>query len=87
MYIDSRVWKPGPGDGDGEGDQPRRRRAQDVPWRAIGWTLVILWLIAASLVTSSGPLAAVLAYVGVMIGAWRGLRWMSSAGGLHDHKQ
>src|SRR5262245_52299693 len=51
MYIDSRVWRPGPGDGDSE--EPPRREF-DIPWRGIGWTLVVVWLFIASLVTTSG---------------------------------
>jgi hypothetical protein len=86
MYIDSRVWRPGPGDGDSE--EPSRRRTYDIPWRGIGWTLVVIWLFAASLVTTSNLAAAALAYVGLLVAAWRLCAWVGeSGGGLRDHKQ
>jgi len=86
VYIDSRAWRPGPGGDDSE--EPPRRRAFDLPWRAIGWTLLVVWLIAASLATSSGPLAAALAYAALLIAVWRGLGWLGrTTGGLRDHKQ
>jgi hypothetical protein len=86
MYIDSRVWRPGPGDGDSE--EPRRRRTYDIPWRGIRWTLVVVWLFAASLVTSSGLAAAGFSYAGLLIAFWRLFAWVGEAsGGLNDHKQ
>jgi hypothetical protein len=85
MYIDSRVWRPGPGDGDSE-EPPRR--AYDVPWRGIGWTLVVVWLFVASLVTTSGLAAAILSYAGLIVAFWRLFTWLGdTAGGMHDHKQ
>ena len=86
MYIDSRVWRPGPGDGDPE--EPHPRRDLDIPWRGIGWTLVIVWLFVASLVTTSGIAAAALSWTGVLIAFWRGAAWLGrNLDGMHDHKQ
>jgi hypothetical protein len=87
MFIDSRVWRPGRGDGDEE-EPPQPRREYDIPWRAIGWTLVIVWLFIASSVTGSDLLAAGLAYTGVLIAFWRGFAWLGrTMNGMHDHKQ
>jgi hypothetical protein len=87
MFIDDRVWRPGPGS-NGDPDEPRPRREYDIPWRGIGWTLVIVWLLVASRVTSSGPLAAGLAYTGVLIAIWQGVGWMGrNSTGMREHKQ
>jgi hypothetical protein len=86
MFIDSRVWRPGPGDGDPE--EPPARREHDIPWRAIGWTVVIVWLFVASGFVESGLVAAGLAYAGVMIAVWRGFVWLGrNVNGMSDHKQ
>ena len=86
MLIDDRVWRPGPGGGDA--DEPPPRREYDIPWRGIGWTLAIAWLFIASWVTSSGLLAAALAYAGVLIAIWQGVGWLGrNSTGMRDHKQ
>ena len=86
MLIDDRVWRPPPGGGDPDERPPRRE--YDIPWRGIGWTLVIAWLFIASWVTSSGLLAAGLAYGGVLIAIWRGVGWLGrNSTGMRDHRQ
>lgn len=87
MLIDARVWRPGSG-GDGDPAEPPRRRALDVPWRAIGWTLVVIWLMVASVVSTSSLLGAGFAFAALTIAAWRGSRWMGDvSGGLREHRQ
>jgi hypothetical protein len=86
MFIDDRVWRPPPGGGDP--DEKPQRREYDIPWSGIGWTLVVAWLFIASWVTSSGLLAAGLAYTGVLIAIWRGVGWLGrNSTGMRDHRQ
>jgi len=87
MLIDDRVWRPPPGGG-GDPDERPPRREYDIPWSGIGWTLVVVWLFAASQVVSSGLLSAGLAYGGVMIAIWRAVGWLGrNASGMRDHRQ
>ena len=86
MLIDDRVWRPPPGGG--EPDETPPRREYDIPWSGIVWTLVVVWLCIASWVSSSGLLAAGLAYAGVLIAIWRGVGWMGrNSTGMRDHRQ
>jgi hypothetical protein len=49
---------------------------------------VIAWLFIASWVTSSGLLAAGLAYAGVLIAIWQGVGWLGrNSTGMRDHRQ
>jgi hypothetical protein len=84
MYIDDRVWRPGPGDP----EEPPSRREYDIPWRGIGWTLVITWLFIASWVTTSSLLGAGLAYGGLLIAVWQGAGWLGrNSTGMRDYNQ
>jgi apolipoprotein N-acyltransferase len=84
--VHSRGWEP-PDDQ----PEPPRRRAWDVPWRALVWVAVWLWLLA--LVPYAEDLLGPLAGYAVLMAAiglafWRVERWCSRQywRGLRDYR-
>jgi hypothetical protein len=82
MFIESGAGGPWEPD-----EEPAGRGPIWIPWKLIGWSAVVLWLFAASLVTQ-GIVAAALAWIAVVVASWRGSRLLGSrTGGLRDYKQ
>jgi len=50
------------------------------------WPALIAWLFAASQMLSGWP-GVIAIWGAVMIGTWRGLRWLPVTAGMRDNKQ
>jgi hypothetical protein len=80
MLVESGAGRP-----DRPEDEPARGR--EIPWSAIGWTAVVVWLLAASLVTT-GIGSVALGWAALLVVGWRVSRMLGGdTGGMRDYKQ
>jgi hypothetical protein len=72
---------------DPEPEPTRRRERADVPWRALGWSAVVVALFVAGLLTAGWPSVG-LVYAALIVTCWRGSRpILPRVGTMRDHVQ